>query len=732
MEVFEFIDLDNLNDLGLKQLEHLANQLQVRFKPPILERDRNSIIHCIKFIANNYSKIGKYEIIDMRKKSNPKRCFNEITELGQETALLSDNQMIFRKRNKKIICQEKDDQKIQLDRILKKVIIGIECNVCLEMTTKNNPLIKCPYYCEPTHLAKKDEFRCCTFSSCRNCWIESLKIQISDFFECPNKTCDPLEKNSRPLSFSWIYDNFRGKLYDVLYDTHIKNIVAGQEALFMNDQDQVKRFKAGYDILEIQRKIYKIIYNMKYHYNKSNCLNYNFVTDYNLPGYFDIQSSMFISETPMSSQTLAIQDFINLHKNRIIILLKTKFTKQLYSYVIGGKKGKSPFTFLKGINEKRVLKFIEMRDMQDFYYFYSPPYDYEKNIDHDKLSQLVAKMVSNIEQYKKDYPKNSQNSIERKDRILFKCYTENCKGFVKDMVNPNGSVNTLGDLSRMYICPICDVQYCDKCGEPISYDSKKLDSIGKLHSTKSDSCHKHTCNKDTIETFKLVMETTKPCPQCKTAITYISGCDQMFCTQCHTVFSWKTLDIYHGSVVHNPHYIDAVKKGIIKERDRKMLQGIVCGGIPTIEEVLVIGRKIDKGIPSTNHDKLYEIWRIAGERATDLEYFENNTNRENTDLMFSRLVYLSSSNKKKFVKNVQKHYLTKLGLQIHRDIYSVLLDLLARGFTYIKDAPKDELLGILEEMERLIMQMDRYYIEEILASKSYRFMVEPGHENILE
>ena len=34
----------------------------------------------------------------------------------------------------------------------------------------------------------------------------------------------------------------------------------------------------------------------------------------------------------------------------------------------------------------------------------------------------------------------------------------------------------------------------------------------------------------------------------------ISGCNQMFCTQCHVAFDWRTLQIETG-VVHNPHFM---------------------------------------------------------------------------------------------------------------------------------------------------------------------------------
>jgi hypothetical protein len=68
----------------------------------------------------------------------------------------------------------------------------------------------------------------------------------------------------------------------------------------------------------------------------------------------------------------------------------------------------------------------------------------------------------------------------------------------------------------------------------------------------------HTCNPELVETAKLLAKDTKSCPKCQAKIFKIDGCDQMWCTQCHTAFSWKTGAIQTS--IHNPHYYEWQRK----------------------------------------------------------------------------------------------------------------------------------------------------------------------------
>jgi hypothetical protein len=91
----------------------------------------------------------------------------------------------------------------------------------------------------------------------------------------------------------------------------------------------------------------------------------------------------------------------------------------------------------------------------------------------------------------------------------------------------------------------------------------------------------HECNPDTVATIIELKKTTKPCPSCQTLIYKTEGCDQMWCIQCHTAFSWRSGQIEKG-IIHNPHYFEYLKeKGDLPRN----AFDIPCGGLPGYRQI---------------------------------------------------------------------------------------------------------------------------------------------------
>ena len=125
-------------------------------------------------------------------------------------------------------------------------------------------------------------------------------------------------------------------------------------------------------------------------------------------------------------------------------------------------------------------------------------------------------------------------------QFIHKCPASDCAGF----------------LNISWECGLCNTKACKDCREVV------IDAAA------------HVCNPDTIETVKAIAKEAKPCPKCATPISKISGCDQMWCTQCKTAFSWNTGRI-ETTVIHNPHYFQWMRESG-KEIPRRDVPGDGC------------------------------------------------------------------------------------------------------------------------------------------------------------
>lgn len=94
-----------------------------------------------------------------------------------------------------------------------------------------------------------------------------------------------------------------------------------------------------------------------------------------------------------------------------------------------------------------------------------------------------------------------------------------------------------GFLSSQWKCALCEVWVCPDCHE--------------VKGATRDAPHE--CDPAIKANAEAIAKETRPCPNCAAAIFRVSGCNQMWCTQCHTSFDWVTGEKITRGFFHNPH-----------------------------------------------------------------------------------------------------------------------------------------------------------------------------------
>lgn len=165
--------------------------------------------------------------------------------------------------------------------------------------------------------------------------------------------------------------------------------------------------------------------------------------------------------------------------------------------------------------------------------------DFKKQLEI--LMEERGRQFMNIINLEENFIQGREVNIENKKNNINNrpCITENCLGF----------------LGGDGICPICKYKTCLSCNIKID-DNKET----------------HECKKEDKEQWEYLKKTTKPCPSCQVRIFKISGCDQMWCTNCHNAFSWSRGTIEKGTI-HNPHYYDWVFNNEQIERTENINEG---------------------------------------------------------------------------------------------------------------------------------------------------------------
>lgn len=190
--------------------------------------------------------------------------------------------------------------------------------------------------------------------------------------------------------------------------------------------------------------------------------------------------------------------------------------------------------------------------------------------------------------------------------------SEPCRGFIE---------------AETHTCTLCKTQICKECHVVITTVDQDITTVDqnittvdqsedkkkKQHVKPRESHASHVCRKEDIETAKMVLKDTKPCPTCSARIFKTDGCDQMFCTQCQTAFSWHTGVIETGTI-HNPHYYELMRT---MGNNRRNAGDVPCGGL--IDARFLMGYDVNARTPVLNiHRRCAEISTYIRNRNRDV------------------------------------------------------------------------------------------------------------------
>ena len=220
-----------------------------------------------------------------------------------------------------------------------------------------------------------------------------------------------------------------------------------------------------------------------------------------------------------------------------------------------------------------------------------------------------------------------------KNEFVFKCSNGDCKGLV----------------DTNYICRICRKKYCKDCFQML------------------DSNVEHVCDKNDIECAKEILSSTKACPNCGVRIFKISGCSQMFCTNCHVGFDWNTNKIIKSNF-HNPHRLAWLRQNNLSDDSTVGLcnnQGNAMYLLRQAVQQLARNYEFQRRIQELHHftDKVRE--------------YQQKINSIDKDLFKNRCLYLINDlNKKDYIaflnKNVKTHHRLGMIYNIYDDYVEII------------------------------------------------------------
>lgn len=101
-----------------------------------------------------------------------------------------------------------------------------------------------------------------------------------------------------------------------------------------------------------------------------------------------------------------------------------------------------------------------------------------------------------------------------------------------------------GFISEGWACPSCDTKVCRTC------------MVALPEPGTAGAAEDHECDPGEVESVRRIREECRPCPKCRVRVFKVSGCNQMWCANCHCTFDWRSGREISTRYFHNPHYAE--------------------------------------------------------------------------------------------------------------------------------------------------------------------------------
>lgn len=299
---------------------------------------------------------------------------------------------------------------------------------------------------------------------------------------------------------------------------------------------------------------------------------------------------------------------------------------------------------------------------------------HKQSSEKRKESSNITIDVQHLEWYQLQLMNRLHGSHAELERRQFvrACPFADCRGF----------------LSTVWKCGMCENWSCPECHE---VKGREKDAP-------------HVCNPDAVATARLLDRDSRNCPKCAAAIFKIDGCDQMWCTQCHTAFSWRTGRI-ETHTIHNPHYYEFMRtRGTLARNPGD----VPCGGFPDWNSVarLVPRTHIFWQVIAGSHRSWAHCqWALVPRYTVDL-------NQDNRDLRIKFMIGdFGEDEFKKKIQQREKARLRKTDIRQVIEMYMAVLVDVFQAFVQSKDID-----GTVEALSEL-----RNHVNNTMSAISRRY-----------